>query len=70
MSSYLRRRSFLAGPLGGSRQWTLLWAVLLGLRLVRRLSRHEPEVVFREELKRGESLVISGTDREPTIVGG
>jgi hypothetical protein len=60
----------LRGPLGGSRQWTLLWAVLLGVRLLRRVTRSEPEVVFTETLRPGESLLIAGGERAPTVVGG
>lgn len=70
MFTYLRRRAMLAGPLGGSRQWTLLWAVLLGVRLLKRVTRTKPEVVFTETLRPGESLLLVGGEREPTVIGG
>lgn len=70
MFSYLRKRATMAGPLGGSRQWTIVWAVLVGARLLRRLTKPKVEVVFSETLQPGESLLISGDDREPRIVGG
>ena len=45
MVAFVRRRALLRGPFGGSRQWTVLWALLLAVRLVRRLTRDKPEVV-------------------------
>lgn len=70
MFRYLRRRATLAGPLGGSRQWTILWAVLVAARMLRRLTKPKEEVVFSETLLPGQSLLISGDDREPRIIGG
>lgn len=70
MLSYLRRRATVAGPLGGSRQWTFVWAVLVAARLLRRLTKPKEEVVFSERLRPGESLLISGDDREPRVIGG
>lgn len=70
MFGYLRRRAALAGPLGGSRRWTIVWAVLVAARLLRRLTKPKDEVVFSEKLLPGQSLLISGDDREPRIVGG
>ena len=67
---WLRRRAMLRGPFGGSKQWTLVWAVLFGLRLIRRVTHREPQVVFCEELRPGESLLIAGIDRDPRVVGG
>jgi hypothetical protein len=69
MLRYLRRRATLAGPLGGSRQWTFVWAVLVGVRLLRRFTRGKEEVVYSEVLHPGESLLISGDDREPRVIG-
>lgn len=70
MIKYLRRRSMLAGPLGGSRHWTLLWALLVAARVFRRLTRPKPEILYSEKLLPGQSLVISGDGREPRVVGG
>ena len=70
MIAFLRRRATLKGPFGGSRGWTAVWAVLLGVRLLKRLASSKPEVLLREEVKPGESLLISGIDREPRIIGG
>jgi hypothetical protein len=56
--NYLRRRAQLKGVIGGSRGWTVLWAVLMGARFLRRLTRDEPKVVFTRKLRPGEALVI------------
>ena len=58
MLTYLRRRAQLRGVVGGSRGWTILWAVLLGGRLLRRLTRDDPKVIFTRKLLPGEALVI------------
>lgn len=70
MFSYLRKRATLAGPLGGSRQWTIVWAVLVAARLLRRMTRSKPEILLTETIKPGEALLISGVDREPRVLGG
>ena len=67
MSSYLSRRARVKGLLGGSRPWTLLWAVLLGARVLRRVLRDKPDVVFSESLAEGETLVITTKDRKPRV---
>ena len=70
MFSYLRKRATLAGPLGGSRQWTMVWAVLVAARLLRRFTKSKPEILLTETIRPGEALLISGIDREPRIIGG
>jgi hypothetical protein len=66
MLSYLRRRAQLKGVVGGSRGWTIVWAVLIGGRLLRRLTSDEEKVVYRRTLRPGESFVVRsegpGTD--------
>jgi hypothetical protein len=66
----LYRQAQVRGLLGGSRPWTILWAVLATRRLLKRLLRDEPEVVYSEELRPGETLIISGEDRQPKVLGG
>ena len=68
MAGYLYRRAQTKGLLGGSRPWTVVWAALLGLRLLRRVLRDRPEILYREELAPGEVLVISTKDRDPRVV--
>lgn len=70
MIAFVRRRALLRGPFGGSRQWTVVWALLLAVRLVRRLTRDKPEVVLSETLRPGEALLLSSVDREPRVLGG
>ena len=67
MLNYLRRRAQLKGVVGGSRGWTILWAILIGGRLLRRLTSDDEKVVFRRKLHPGEAVVIrsekSGAER-------
>ena len=67
---YLHRQAQVRGLLGGSRPWTILWAVLTARRVLKRLLRDEPEVVYSEELRPGEAIIISGKDRQPRVLGG
>jgi hypothetical protein len=66
----LYRQAQMRGLLGGSRPWTILWAVLVTRRLLKRLLRDEGEVVYLEELEPGETIVISAEGREPRVLGG
>jgi hypothetical protein len=63
---YLRRRAQLKGVVGGSRGWTLLWAALTGVRLLRRVTSDKPEVVYTHKLRPGEALVIRSERPETT----
>jgi hypothetical protein len=68
--SLLYRQAQVRGLLGGSRPWTILWGVLAARRLLKRLLRDEPEVVYAEELRPGEAIVLSAKDRPTRIIGG
>lgn len=70
MVGFLRRRATMRGPLGGSRQWTMVWAVLLAVRVYKRFTKSKPEILLTETVRPGEALLISGIDREPRIIGG
>jgi hypothetical protein len=63
MLQRLRKTGFRKGVLGSSRGWMAVWVTLAGLRLLRRVTRKEPDVVYREELKPGETLVIAHESR-------
>jgi hypothetical protein len=64
--SYLRRRAQMKGVIGGDRAWSILWAVLVGGRLLRRAITDKPEVVFTRKLRAGESVVIRSEPPEPS----
>lgn len=53
----------LARGIGGSRAWLGVGLAAGGLRLLRRAIKREPEVVYREELRPGQSLVIQHLPR-------
>ena len=67
LGRFLLRRSFLKGFVGGSRFWTVLGSAGLALRVLRKITRDEPEVVYREALRPGQSLLISH-DRTAKVV--
>lgn len=56
---FLLRTAFRRGVVGGSSFWTVVGTLALAMRLLRKLTRSEPEVVYREALGPGESLVIT-----------
>ena len=66
MLAYLRARALSRGFLGGSRFWIGLGAVVWTIRLCQWLVRPETEVIYREPLGRGESVVIRHADPLPT----
>ncbi len=66
MTRFLLRTALRRGLLGGSRVWTVVGAVALGARVLHKLAGSDPEVVYREELRPGETLVLSH-DREARI---
>ncbi len=51
-------RAWRRGLLGGEQAWMAVFLVLGGVRVVRWLSRSGDGVVYREELRPGESVVI------------
>jgi hypothetical protein len=57
MLKSLVRIGFARG-IGGSRGWLALGVTAGGLRLLRKVAKREPDVVYREELHPGQSLVI------------
>ena len=68
MLGLLLRQGLKRGVLGGNRTWLLVGGAALALRVVQKLSGSEPKVVYSEELKPGEALVIAN-GRDATMVG-
>ena len=59
MARRVTRLGAVRGLLGGSRGWFAIWAAAAGFRLVAKVVRREPKVVYSEDLEPGESLVIT-----------
>lgn len=58
MLGFLLRTGVRRGLLGGSRAWTAVAGVLLGVRVLRKLTGSEPEVVHTTRLRAGEALLV------------
>ncbi|MDP8987112.1 MAG: hypothetical protein M3N11_02005 [Actinomycetota bacterium] len=58
MLRYLYRAGQMKGLLGGSRPWTIVWALLFGARMLKKAVRRESEVVHCSVLEPGDGLVI------------
>ena len=67
MLRLLSRLGVARGFLGGSRFWTAVASVTLGLQLLKKLGGKGEETAFSEELKPGDCLVIAH-DREARVV--
>ena len=59
MRRLLLGRAIRKGLLGGSRFWTVVGTLGLAMKVLRRLTRDQPEVAFCEELRPGQTLLIS-----------
>ena len=70
MLRLLYRQAQVRGLLGGSRPWTLVWGLMFGARLVRRVTGDKPKVVYREKIVPGQVLVIRNGDRDVRVLGG
>lgn len=55
----LMTKAVTSGFLGGSRFWTAVGTLGLAMKVLKRLTRDEPEVVYCERLSPGESLLVS-----------
>jgi hypothetical protein len=63
---YIWARAIRRGLLGGDRRWMTLFAVLGAAKLMKRLAGgREPKTVYSEELKPGQTLVITAVPGEP-----
>lgn len=59
MFRHLARTGLRKGLLEGSRTWLTIGVIAGGVRLLRRMTRNDPEVLMCEELPDGAVLVIS-----------
>ena len=66
MLAYLRAKALSAGLFGGSRFWIGLGAVVWTIRLCQWLVRAETEVIYREKLGSGQSVIIRHNDPPPS----
>lgn len=58
MLRFLLRTGARRGFLGGSRAWTAVAGVALGVRVLRKITGGEPELVHTSKLRPGETLVV------------
>ena len=58
MLRFLLRNGVRRGVLGGSRVWTAVAGVTFALRLLRKITGGEPELVHTTKLRPGEALVV------------
>jgi hypothetical protein len=69
VAGFVRRTAIAKGVLGGSRFWMLVAVIIYTRKLVRRFMGNAPAVVYSEELRPGQSLLISH-ERDAAIVEG
>lgn len=67
MRRYLMGRALSRGFLGGSRFWTIVGTLGIAMRVLKKVAGDQPEVVFREKLAPGQTLLISH-DRTAKVV--
>lgn len=60
----MRRNAVTEGLLGGNRRWLVLGGIAWGFRLIGWVLRRDEHVVFNEQLRPGEGLLI--TEHRPT----
>lgn len=63
----LMARAMRKGLLGGSRFWTIVGTLGIAMRVLKKVVKDEPEVVYREELASGQTILISH-DRGAKVV--
>lgn len=58
MLRFLLRTGVRRGLLGGSRVWSTVAGIALGVRVLKKITGGEPELVHTTKLRPGESLVV------------
>ena len=64
MLKRLTRTGLRKGMLGGSRPWLVVGVAAGGLRLLGRILRKQPEVLYCSELAPGQAVVVSLSDED------
>ena len=64
-----RRRAITEGVFGGNRRWLVLGGLAWALRAYQYASSREPEVVYRAEIRPGETLVLERQEPKKTKRG-
>lgn len=67
MRRLLMTHALRRGFLGGSRLWTVVGTLGLAMKVLKKITKDEPEVAFTTELRPGQTLVISH-DRTAKVV--
>ena len=67
MRRLLLGRAIRKGFLEGNHFWAVVGTLGIAMKVLRRLTRDEPQVAFCEELRPGQSLLISH-DRDAKVV--
>lgn len=63
----LMTKAVTNGFLGGSRFWTAVGTLGIAMKVLKKITRDDPEVVYSERLSPGETILISH-DRQATVV--
>jgi hypothetical protein len=63
MVRLLLRNGLRKGVMGGSRPWLVLGGIGLLMRVLKKLSGSEPEVVYSEELPVGTAIIVANEPR-------
>jgi hypothetical protein len=58
----LTRTGLRKGMLGGSRPWLFVGVAAGGLRLLGRIMRKDPEILYCSEISPGQAIVVSLSD--------
>lgn len=70
LGRYLLRQGWRRGVQGGSRPWLVAGAAALAVSALHRLSAKAEEVVYRDELQPGQTVVIRHLDAEREASAG
>jgi len=62
VSNFVRRKSINRGLFGDDRFWRVVFFVMMGRRVLRKVSGAEPEVVALERLEPGQFVRIEAID--------